>query len=581
MPSLRLAQFSGEIPRLLPRLLPDTGAQFAENVRLDDGGLTPVRKMRSEHIFTGISDIKTIYKFGTQWLAWDKVVNAVPGPVAEDRLYYTGDGKPKMRIGTMVYDLAVPAPTAALTVTLSGTATAGAPVITRVYAYTFVTDFGEESEPCPISAEVNWQDGKTVTLTGFQSPPAGRGFSKQRIYRSQSSNQSGTDLFFIAERAASTSSFTDTFGIDQFGEVLPSRDWNPPPDDMQGLIALPNGMMVGFTGKELCFCEPYRPHAWPEKYRLTASHEIVGLGAYGTTVVAGTAGYPFVASGNAPESMIEQKIEVNLPCVNPRGVVDLGYAVAYPSNDGLVVVSNGGATVVTDTIFTRPGWQKLSPSTLVAGQFAGRYFASYDYSDLDGTNFTGTIILDLTGQQPFVLRGATKADAYHYDLETGALYILSGNSVYEWDALGQVNEIMTWKSKRIVLPQPVSFGAILVEGGGNMTPDEIKAREELVASIKAYNAAQIALPSMGSEINGSAINSFAINGDRLKQIPLDKFVSVSVYADGELVRVVTELNKVKRINGNRRAKTWEIQVSGTAEVEQITIATTVRELNEV
>ena len=110
---------------------------------------------------------------------------------------------------------------------------------------------------------------------------------------------------------------------------------------------------------------------------------------------------------------------------------------------------------------------------------------------------------------------------------------------------------------------------------------EIKAREELVASIKAYNAAQIALPSMGSEINGSAINSFAINGDSLKQIPLDKFVSVSVYADGELVRVVTELNKVKRINGNRRAKTWEIQVSGTAEVEQITIATTVRDLNEV
>ena len=34
MAKLRFAQFSGEIPRLLSRLLPETGAQHAENVRL-------------------------------------------------------------------------------------------------------------------------------------------------------------------------------------------------------------------------------------------------------------------------------------------------------------------------------------------------------------------------------------------------------------------------------------------------------------------------------------------------------------------------------------------------------------------
>jgi hypothetical protein len=364
MAALRFAQFSGEIPRLLSRLLPDTGAQQAENVRLDDGGLTPVRKMRQEHIFTGISAIKTIYKFGSDWLAWDTVVNAVPGPVAADRLYYTGDGVPKMRVGSTIYPLAVPYPTAALTASMTGIGTGD--VITRLYVYTWVTAYGEESEPNPISADVLWQAGKTVTLAGFEATPTGRNITKQRIYRSQSSSQAGTDLFFIEERVASTSDYVDTHAVDDFAEVLPSRDWNAPPDDLTGLIAMPNGMMAGFSGKQLCFCEPYMPHAWPEKYRLTAAFPIVGLGAYGTTVVAGTEGYPYVASGNAPESMIEEKIEVNLPCVNARGVVDLGYSIAYPSNDGLVVVGQSGASVATSALFTRPGWQKLSPSTRIS-----------------------------------------------------------------------------------------------------------------------------------------------------------------------------------------------------------------------
>lgn len=577
MASIRFAQFSGEIPRLLPRLLPDTGSQYAENVRLDDGGLTPIRKPRLEHQFETPDNIQTVYKFGNDWLAWDSVVNAVPGPVATDRLYYTGDGVPKMRIGSTVYDLAVPAPTAALTGVVTGTGAGD--VITRLYVYTFVTDFGEESEPCPISADINWQAGQTVTLSGFEAAPAGRAISKQRIYRSQTSSQAGTDLFFLEERATTTSNFVDTYAPDAFGEVLPSRDFNPPPDDLQGIISMPNGMLAAFSGKQLCFSEPFIPHAWPEKYRLTATYDIVGLGSYGTTVVAGTRGYPFVASGNAPESMIEEKIEVNLPCVNGRGMVDLGYSVAYPSNDGLVVVSSGGASIVTDKLYTRPDWQKLSPATLIGGQFAGRYFASYEYVEIDGSISSGIEIIDLTGDQPFVLRGGEKADAFHYNIESGALFVLYGNNVFEWDAIGQVNEIMTWRSKRFVLPAPVSFGAILVEGGTLMTPEQKQAEQDAIDAVIAANAAKIAA-GMGSEINGAAIDLFAFNGDSLEPLPQSKFISVSVYADDQLIRVVTELNKVCRINGNRRAKTWEIQVNGTAEVEQITIATTVRELNE-
>jgi hypothetical protein len=577
MSKLRLAQFSGEIPRLIPRLLPETGSQHAENIRLDDGGLKPVRKARVEHTFTGLSSIQTIYKWGETWLAWENVVNAVPGPVATDRLYYTGDGAPKMRVGSTVYDLAVPYPTVALSAAVSGVGSGD--VTTRLYVYTWVTSFGEESEPCPVTADVSWQAGQTVTLSGFAATPAGRGITLQRIYRSQSSSQSGTDLFLIEERAASVSDYVDTHSPEDFSEVLPSRDWNQPPADLSGLIAMPNGMMVGFSGKQLCFCEPYKPHAWPEKYRLTAAFNIVGLGSYGTTVVAGTQGYPYVAGGNAPSSMVEEKIEVNLPCVNGRGVVDLGYSVAYPSNDGLVVVSNGNATVATDSLYTRPKWQKLSPATLIAGQFSGRYFASFTYVEADGSITMGTRIIDMTGQQPFVLRASVTPQAFCYDLPTGKLFYLVGDTVYEWDALGEVNEVMTWTSKRIILERPASFGAILVESGDLLTVEDQAAQNAAIAEINAYNAAIFA-NDMEAEINGEAMNEFAIMGDGILPLPSAKYISVRVYADGKLIRTVTTLDKVNRIK-SVLAKEWEVQVNGTAEVDQITMATTVRELNEV
>ena len=577
MAKLRFAQFSGEIPRLLSRLLPDTGAQHAENVRLDDGGLTPMRKSRLEHAFE-TDGLKTIYKWGSTWLGWTSVVHAVPGPVATDRLYYTGDGAPKMRVGTTVYDMKVPYPTVALTAAVAGTGSGD--VITRLYVYTWVTQYGEESEPCPVTADVLWQSGQTITLSGFAATPAGRGITKQRIYRSQSSNQSGTDLFLIEERDASTADYVDTHSPEDFGEVLPSRDWNQPPDDLKGLISLPNGMMAAFSGKQLCFCEPYRPHAWPEKYRLTAAFPIVGLGAYGTTLVAGTEGYPYVASGASPEAMIEEKIEVNLPCINGRGLVDLGYSVAYPSNDGLVVVSNGGATVATDALFTRQDWLQITPSTIVSGQFAGRYFASYSYLELDGvTQREGTIVIDLTGQQPFVLRAAFKAEAFHYELTTGRLFFLLGREVYEFDALGKTNEIMTWRSKRFVFSQPVTLGAILVESGAQ-TLEQKQARIDELAAIQAYNDALFDNASIGGEVDGAEVDAFALNSDQLLRTDPDSYISVKVYADGKLIRTVAQLDRVKRIPP-KTARTWEIQVNGTAEVEQITLATSARELTEI
>lgn len=620
MTAIKLIGFSGEVPRLQPRQLPDTGAQYSLDCRLENGALVPVNERRFvEDLSTlGLTDIKTIYLFKNKWLAWQNVVNAAPGPVATDRLYYTGDGVPKMRVGSTVYDLKLAAPTAALSGSLSGSGSGD--VTTLLYVYTRVTDFGEESEPSPVSNEINWQPGKTVTLTGFAAAPAGRNFTKQRIYRSQTS-ESGTGLYLIAERADSASNYADVVDLAAINDPLPSLDWNPPPDNLAGLIALPNGMMAAFAGKELCFSEPFRPHAWPEKYRLTTDYDIVALGAYGTSLVVATTGTPYIAQGTAPENMIMERIETNLPCINPRSMVDLGYAVAYASHEGLVVVAQGAARVVTDNIMTRGQWLRTNPGIMVASQYNGRYFASYEYVDEDGDPATGTFAIDLTGTQPFLLRYDITSDASFYDIEDGILYVLINQEIYEFDALSTRASEMTWRSKLFVLPRPDNMGAIYVDASPQLSLVEQAALDAEIAAMVAANEAAYygtgyipfvplfssfngpvynAIPingnssepwvntlltpsgSMGSEINAAPVNGFALNGDPLiRLIDTLNYANISVYADHRLVAVVSDLNKTVRLPSGFKARFWEVEVTGRTTIYEIGLATTAAELGAV
>lgn len=580
MAIIKLIGFTGEIPRVQPRMLPDMASQNAFNTRLTSGDLQPIRKARFRHNFTSMpaEGYTTIYKHGDEWLGWTGLVHAAPGPVAADRLYYTGDGAPKMRVGGTVYDLAVDAPTAALTAAVSGTPSGSGLSETRLYVYTFVTDFGEESEPCPISNEVVWQAGQTVTLSGFQAAPAGRNITKQRIYRSQSST-SGTTLYFIAERAASASNFTDNLPATAINEPLPSLDWNAPPDALQGLISLPNGMMAAFVGKDLYFCEPYHPHAWPEKYVLTMDYPIVGLGAFGTTIVVATAGNPYMVSGTAPENMQQEKLELNLPCINARGIVDLGYAVAYPSNDGLVTVSSGGPVVATANLFTRENWQKLRPAIMRAGQNDGRYMAAYSIVDRRNQEYTGTIILDLAGRENTLSRAGIYPSAFYYDIGESRLFYLQGSGVYEWDAIGETNEIQAWRSKPYILPKPSNMGAILVEADSGLTDDEVAAIEDEIAAVLAENQILFDAGNLGGEINGSVINTYEVNGDKLNPIPsINKTCTVNIYADGKLVASVSKLNSMDRLPSGFLAQQWEIEVTGDMLVKQVTMAGTGAEL---
>ena len=584
MAVIKLAGFQGELPSLIPRMLPYSAAQEAYNVRLNDGGLTPFRAPREVASLPAAqaNSYKTIYKHNEDWLGWDKDVWVAPGPVDQDRLYITGDGVPKMLYGGTTYPLKVSAPNTPLTLAISGTSTSNFGS-SRFYVYTFVTDFGEESSPSPLSSSIYWEPGQTVTLSGFVSALAGRAITKQRIYRAQSS-YTGTQLYFIAERAASTENFVDNVPSDKINEQLPSLDWDQPVDDLSGLIALPNGMMAAFSGKKMYFCEPWRPHSWPEKYSLTTDFPIVGLGAFGTSVAVMTEGNPYVVSGTHPSSMYMEKMELNLPCISSRGIEDLGYAVAYPSNDGLVLISSSGAKVVTEGIMARQAWEKLNPSTIHSGQMDGRYFACYTTVE-DGTGIvTETVIFDTTGSQPFIIRCDLLPSAMFYDIKSGRLYFCNDTTVYEFDALGNPNVAMSWKSKEFIMPKPTNFGAILIEVDSYLTQEDEQAIQAQIADGIASNQLLLAGTSVG-DMNGEGVDVFAVNGDNIIDIQKLNYsissISVFVIADDKFVATVNSVNRMARLPSGFLARKWEVLVSGNLKVVEITLAQTGFELSEV
>lgn len=116
MTLLRIQRFHGIVPRSDPRELGPEQAQIADNCDLASGALVPFLEPST---VVALPDAlrQTIYPYNGGWLSWTTPVNVVPSPITDDeysRIYYTGDGKPKVRAiiddSEVEYDLGIPAP---------------------------------------------------------------------------------------------------------------------------------------------------------------------------------------------------------------------------------------------------------------------------------------------------------------------------------------------------------------------------------------------------------------------------------------------------------------------------------------
>jgi hypothetical protein len=258
---------------------------------------------------------------------------------------------------------------------------------TRAYLVTYVSDWDEESASSPPSdlLTLDQNDGVTVVIP---APPSGRNVVAWRLYRSTTTS-TGAIWSLVADDKASNAvvrdgtfigfnisvrTYTDTVPDAELQEPCQTITWAEPPANLKGLVGLPNGIMVGFFDKTLCFCEPYAPYAWPVEYQQTLEHPIVAIGVFGQTAVVLTTGFPYFVSGADSASMSAQKIEVPQACVAARSVASVDGGVIYASPDGLCLASPSGIEIITQGAFNKADWLASVTSGAVGAFHDGAYY---------------------------------------------------------------------------------------------------------------------------------------------------------------------------------------------------------------
>jgi hypothetical protein len=264
-------------------------------------------------------------------------------------------------------------------------------VETRGYIVTFVTDWGEESAPSPVTELLTLDQNDKVQINA-PLPTAGRNIVGWRLYRSSTTDRSAA--FQLIDGTGAGNAVLENgsfayFGIGDLGyldgkqqaelqEPCQTLTWVEPPANLKGLVALPNGIMAGFFGKTLCFCEPFAPYAWPVEYQQTIKHNIVGLGVFGQTVVVLTEGSPYYASGADSANMSAQEIESPQSCVAKRTIAAVEGGVMYASPDGLCLASSGGVKVLTYDAFSKVDWQAMVGAGAFGAYSDGSYYLFTD-----------------------------------------------------------------------------------------------------------------------------------------------------------------------------------------------------------
>jgi hypothetical protein len=514
--------------------------------------------------------------------------------------------------------MGVPFPTTAPTLAANGTGTGTA--VTRAYVYTWVNLFGtveEESSPSPAS-EVNWMSGQSITVSGFQAPPAAPyNIQHLRLYRTVVGSTAGVvNYLMVAELPASTTTYTDSISDAALpGDALTSDGYDPPPAGLTGLVIMPNGFLAGFFGNTVCFSEPFKPHAWPAIYQQPLAMAVVGLGVYEQNLVVATVDTPYVMTGVHPAQLTVTRVAIREPCVAKRSVVSDLSGVAFASSNGLVGISALVQGLISNGLLRRTDWTKMNPTNFTSAIFDGQYFGYHAdtigdsstggwgeiFDRGEGTAFSAAMRADVAtySNGPPKTRLDYWASAVLVDHYTAALYVVNqhDNKIYQIDGdqIESMNAI--WHSKRHVLPQPMNMSAIQTDADYELSDVPLlEIVQRYVQDNQTWLAAHPATTLLGSlnthQLNGGgqrvAIGNTmgTLNGSPLIwDVPsASDFtnLNVRVYASDTLVFTYNPLNlEPMRMPGGFKSRIWEIEITSNFRVRSLSMATTMAELKQV
>jgi hypothetical protein len=564
----------GMIPRLDPGVLPDNMSELAQDCDFRSGNLDGLPQLQFVKSLPGARKAFRFPDALNEVIVWLKLPSehssVCRSPLTNDatrRIYWTnpGDLSPHWATYAMInddnnygiplvpYDLGIDQPNpgsgGALSVTVTG-GTTSVPQVARSYCYTFINDFGEESAPNYPSTIVEGPADGTWTIYGLPPPPpagsSGRNYPfvrKVRLYRTVTGLQTGASFYMIVDFLISPDPYVDVSTDLQIidNPTLISTSWGNPPDHLDGLVALPGGMMVGFTGNTIHFCEPYRPHAWPAIYDQSVLYDIVALTAWNQSLAILTAGFISAGTGNSPANYIINQTQVAEPCISRGSVVTDLQGVIYSSQNGLVKTNYFQADIISLDTMSKDTWLESYHGDTI---FGARHRAQYIAIHSDG----GFIFDGTDNKAGFVLLNTVdNATSIWNDEFEGNTYVMIAGNVYLWDSPTAAHDTYQWKSKQFYAPAPISLGAVHVTSSPRVDD---------------------AMPSDPSGLLPDGVHArFRIfSGPALTLI---------------MERDIQKSTDIFRLPSGFRAFDWQIELIGRVRIDSVELASTMKELQGV
>lgn len=427
-------------------------------------------------------------------------------------------------------------------------------------------------------------DDYTITYAKSGSDKATTATTAGTLYVDRAEPASGDNVYY------ESTTFTDNYDVNGLLFPLISIEYDPPDDEMTGLISAHNNILAGFVGNELCFCEPGKPWAWPLRYRLVFETPIVAIASVSGYILVLTDKYPYIVEGASPELMQYSRIDVPYPCTSKRGVVNVGYGAVFPTHGGLGVFGVNGVELVTKTVHDWDTWEEaLDPTTISAEFYAGKYF---------GSSSTRAFIFERDEETGgFLVTTPIKFTAAHYDAKYDKFFYVADNTgnVYQWDFPTNPAMSIEWKSKKIITQEYINVGAARVVADYSLTEGDAQAVIDFNLAVIEHNEAIWALMAQLGTINGpvdytdpdtstymsvlGTFNSMMFNGDPVTQyqLVLEGGVPASfrLWANGELIADVSVTNsEIFRLPSGYRSDTFEVAVSGSARIKAIHLSET-------
>lgn len=471
MPSIRHLQFGGLRPAAGRKLLPPPYAEVAHNAELRNGELCPYDEPRvvtvcdQSHIYLMPESGEIKCADGCIVPFYDAVCGGTPAAAiflpgrAASRCLPDGSEAP------LVPPMPTTAPVATVVDDVQPTDENGPDA--RVYVYTWVNQFGYESPPSPASNLVSGSYLNTYQLT-LEAPPAE--VVCVRIYRMVSAQDNNyeqetvaTAFQLVREIDPAGSFFDDVMQVDmEMGELLTID--NCPPPDMDCVYEIEAGYLVGWSGREVYFSERGEPHNWPDRYRFTLAHDVVGGAVAHNSVYLGTTGTPYRIDVAQPggDSDVAQfnvyRYRQHAPLAAADAITCTDFGAAMSSRGGVWRLGPDRAELTTRGRIDEDVWDEQYAPTLLVwhnsrlfghGGPAGGFVLGWH---------GGENALDI-GDLVTIDWNPSRAHAG----TDGKLYYLEGGVVYEWDA-GDDPMTYTWKSGTTRTPGDMSWSAMKIVG---------------------------------------------------------------------------------------------------------------------